>query len=229
MMDISGKYGRKRLEILRSAATAFRHRGYHGASVDAIARALQMTKGNLYYYFKDKEEILFFCHDYSLDLLLELLNEVQASPVPPEQKLHQLIVAFVRMIIDELHGTTLILDLEALSPRRLKTIIAKRDAFDRGIRCIIEDGIEAGVFRQGDPKLLAFALLGAVNWIPRWFDPRGPAQSEEIGQSFADYLLAGLMTDGCPQGAIFRINLSETKKPSCVGDGPPANGARHVD
>ena len=39
----------RRIEILKSAAAAFRRRGYHGASVDEIASALDMTKGNLYY------------------------------------------------------------------------------------------------------------------------------------------------------------------------------------
>ena len=65
------------MEILRSAAAAFRRRGYHGASVDQIARALHMTKGNLYYYFESKEEILYFCHDYSLDILLDLLRRTE--------------------------------------------------------------------------------------------------------------------------------------------------------
>ena len=65
------KTRQRRVEILESAATAFRRRGYHGASMGEIARALRMTKGSLYYYFKNKEEILFFCHDYSLDILLE--------------------------------------------------------------------------------------------------------------------------------------------------------------
>jgi hypothetical protein len=39
---------------------------------------------------------------------------------------------------------------------------------------------------------VTFALLGAVNWITRWYDPRGPARSDEIARAFADYLLAGL-------------------------------------
>ena len=37
----------RRIDILKSAAAAFRRRGYHGASVDEIARALEMTKGTL--------------------------------------------------------------------------------------------------------------------------------------------------------------------------------------
>jgi AcrR family transcriptional regulator len=182
----------RRVEILKSAAAAFRRRGYHGASMGEIADALQMTKGSLYYYFRNKEEILYFCHDYSLDILLDLLKDVQADGHPPDEKLRRLIVAFVHMIIDELHGTALTMDLQALSPRALRRIIAKRDRFDRGIRRVLEEGMEAGVFARADPKLRAFAILGAVNWIPRWFDPRGRATSEEIAQSFAEYLLSGL-------------------------------------
>jgi TetR/AcrR family transcriptional regulator len=194
--DRLGKVRRKRVEILKSAAAAFRRRGYHGASVEEIARTLRMTKGNLYYYFKDKEEILFFCHDYSLDILLDLLTRVQKEGGSPEDRLRTLIEAFVHMIIDELQGTALTMDLGALSPRLLRKVIAKRDRFDRGIRRIIAEGMETGVFTPGDPKLRTFAILGAVNWITRWFDPRGPARSDQIGRTFADFLLAGLRPPG---------------------------------
>jgi TetR/AcrR family transcriptional regulator len=180
------------VEILRSAAAAFRRRGYHGASVEEIAVALKMTKGNLYYYFKNKEEILYFCHDYSLDILLDLTADVEREGRPPDEQLRRLIVAFVHLIIDELHGTALTMDLQALSPRLLRRIVAKRDRFDRGIRRTLQQGVEQGLFSPGDPKLLSFAILGAVNWIPRWFDPKGPATSDQIGQAFADYLITGL-------------------------------------
>ena len=182
----------RRIEILKSAAAAFRRRGYHGASVEEIADALHMTKGSLYYYFRNKEEILYFCHDYSLDILLGLLADVEKEAAPPDAKLRKLIVAFVHMIIDELHGTALTLDPQALSPPLLKKIVAKRDAFDHGFRRILEDGIERGLFAPGDPKLLTFAVLGAVNWITRWYDPKGPATSQQIGEHFADFLVAGL-------------------------------------
>jgi AcrR family transcriptional regulator len=182
----------RRIEILKSAAAAFRRRGYHGASVDEIASALEMTKGNLYYYFKNKEEILFACHQYSLDRLTQLLDEVEQSNAPADEKLRQLIVAFVHTILDELHGTALFLDLEALTPAHLKAVIARRDRFERGVRGVLEEGMARGTFAPGDAKLLAFALFGAVNWIPRWFNPNGAASSQEIADQFADYLLAGL-------------------------------------
>jgi AcrR family transcriptional regulator len=183
-----------RVDILKSAAKAFRKLGYHGATVEQIASALHMKKGNLYYYFKNKEEILFACHQYSLDRLMQLFEEIDASGAAADVKLRRLIDAFVHTILDELHGTALFLDLEALSPAHLKAVIARRDGFDKGVRGVIEEGMTSGVFADGDPKLLAFALFGAVNWIPRWFSPDGPASSQAIADLFADFFVAGFRT-----------------------------------
>src|SRR5438445_8094484 len=151
-----------RVDILKSAAAAFRRLGYHGATVQQIAAALQMKKGNLYYYFKNKEDILFACHQYSLDQLMRLLHEVQHSGLTADEKLRRLIDAFVHTILDELHGTALFLDLEALSPAHLRAVIVRRDEFDHGVRQVLEEGMKGGVFADGDPKLLAFAMFGAV-------------------------------------------------------------------
>jgi AcrR family transcriptional regulator len=179
----------RRIEILKSAAAAFRRRGYHGASVDEIASALEMTKGNLYYYFRNKEDILYACHEYSLDILLLLMRKVQDEPIAADEKLRKLILAFVHLILDELQGTALTLDPEALSPPLFAKVIAKRDEFDRGIRAIIQQGMDDGLFAKGDPKMMEFAIMGAVNWISKWFDPSGPMTSQQIGESFADYLV----------------------------------------
>lgn len=182
----------RRTEILKSAAAAFRRRGYHGASVEEIARALGMTKGNLYYYFRNKQDILLGCHEYSLGVALDLVERVRAEPVPPDEQLRRLVAGFVHLIIDELHGTALTLELEALPAPLLRRVVARRDRFDRGLRAILREGMNQGIFEPGDPKLLAFAIMGAMNWISRWYDPKGEARSDEIAAAYADYLVAGL-------------------------------------
>ena len=40
--------------------------------------------------------------------------------------------------------------------------------------------------------MIEFAMMGAVNWISKWFDPAGPMTSDQIGDAFADYLVGGL-------------------------------------
>jgi AcrR family transcriptional regulator len=152
-----------------------------------------MKKGNLYYYFRNKEDILFACHQYSLDRLLEVLRVVEQGDGRPDEKLRELIVSVVHTILDDLHGTALLIDLEALTPAHLRLAIERRDEFDRGVRRVIQQGIDWGTFSPGaDPKLLSFAILGAVNWIPRWYSPKGPARSKQIAARFADYLISGL-------------------------------------
>src|SRR5688572_13462134 len=90
----------KREAILRSAAAAFRSKGYHGTSMEDISEQLLMTKGSLYYYFKDKEEILFACHDFSLDRVLERTREVleEQKGAPAAEKLSALIDALVHVM-----------------------------------------------------------------------------------------------------------------------------------
>jgi AcrR family transcriptional regulator len=196
-----------RLDILRAAAAAFRRRGYHGASVDQIARALHMTKGNLYYYFKNKEEILYVCHDYALDQILRELRTVDRSGAPPDEKLRRLIGTFVHMFIDVLHASAWTLVVEALSPPLLKKIIAKRDRIDRAFRRILDDGASAGVLRVRDAKLQTFAILGAINWIPRWYDSKGPATSGDIARVFAGYLVDGLLAGSAGRARETRVPL----------------------
>jgi AcrR family transcriptional regulator len=186
------KVEKKKLEILQSAAEAFRRNGYSATTIDDIAKKLLMTKGSLYYYFKNKEEILYFCQDYSLDRLLELLKDVKALEAPADEKLRRLIVSHVSLILDELKAAAMHADFQMLSPSLLKKVIRKRDRFERGVRQMIQDGIDEKVFTACDPKLVTFALLGAINWAVKWFSPDGPLRAEEVGRQFADFFIRGL-------------------------------------
>ena len=122
-----------------------------------------------------------------------MVERVEHADLTPDRKLRELIVSFVHTTLDDLHGTALFLDIKVLGPRHLKQAIARRDEFDRGIRRVIQQGVDWGDFEPGiDPKLISFAMLGAVNWIPRWYAPDGPSNSQDIADRFADYLIAGL-------------------------------------
>jgi AcrR family transcriptional regulator len=187
------KIARKRLEILQSAAEAFRQNGFLATTMEDISARLLMTKGSLYYYFKNKEEILYFCQDYSLRLLLAKLAEVRKSRAPAEEKLRRLIVGQVSVILDVLKASAMHADFQMLSPPLLKKVIAQRDRYERGVRAIIAEGIARRRFVRCDPKLVALAILGAINWTVKWFSPAGPLSAEAIGQAFADYFLRGLL------------------------------------
>ncbi len=182
----------RREEILRSAASAFQKKGFLGTTMQDISRQLKMTQGNLYHYFKNKQDILFQCHDYSLNLVLQELERIQNSPLSPEEKLRALILFHVGVMVDELQASAMVLELHALSPARLKKIVQKRDAYERGVREIISEGMNLGIFEDYDPKLVGFFLFGAINWLVRWFNPVGQRSAKEVAEAFSNLFIDGL-------------------------------------
>src|ERR1700692_2604643 len=81
--------------IVTAAARVFRRRGLAATGMREIAAELEMAVGNLYYYFRDKEELLAFVHEEALTGLLELAARVAALPLPAEQRLALLISGHV--------------------------------------------------------------------------------------------------------------------------------------
>lgn len=186
------KKERKKEEILKSAASVFKQKGYHGTTMEDISEKLLMTKGSLYYYFEKKEDLLYACQDYSLDRLQEALEKVRKSKDSPEQKLRALIVHHVKLISDELSASVMHIEFDALAPALLKKVIEKRDRYERGFRQIVQEGIKEGVFVPCDPKIVSFAILGAINWMTKWFSSKGEFGFEKIANDFADYFIRGL-------------------------------------
>jgi AcrR family transcriptional regulator len=182
----------RRIEILRAAARIFRTHGFAAAGMRDIADAADLSPGNLYHYFRGKDEILFFCQDRSLDRLLEALGEARRSLGPLPARLQRLAAAHVRCLVDDLEGSAAHLEVDALPPRLRRPIIAKRDRYERGVRALIAAGVRSGALRVADVLVATRAFLGALNWTAHWFRPDGPHPRERVAALVADYAVAGL-------------------------------------
>jgi TetR/AcrR family transcriptional regulator len=192
----SGQLSRER--ILAVSGRVFNRRGYHGTTLDDIARALGVTKAALYYHVKNKEELLFLCHRRALDIGMEGFARALAQPAPPDEQLRLALAHYIEGMADELEGTVVLLEQGALSPRHHRQIVRGRDAYERTLRRTIADGIAAGVFVPCDPKLVGFAILGAVHWIPKWYHPAGRSPARAIAEAFSSYLVRGLTKQPAP-------------------------------
>jgi AcrR family transcriptional regulator len=188
---IREKRRRRRQEILHAALRAFKERGYHATTLDDIAERIGVRKTALYHYFPDKEAILYECHRESLTELDRLMKEARELDTASEQLAH-VIREHVRVMTDTLEGSPLAFEVTAFSPERQKEMIAARDRYERELRRIIDRGIEEGEFRRVDSKIAVFAVLGAINWIARWYSPEGSVHAPELGAQFAEHLVGGL-------------------------------------
>lgn len=189
---IRDKRERRRAEILRAALRAFRDKGYHGTTLDDIAERVGVGKTALYHYFPDKEAILYECHRESLAAVRRIMTGAGRSTESAADQLSNVIREHVRVRIELLEGSPLAFEVTALSPERQREVIQARDKYERGLRKMIDAGVKAGEFRPVDSKIAVFAILGAINWIARWYNPDGAVQAPELGRQFADYLVGGL-------------------------------------
>jgi len=186
----------RRVDIMRAAATVFRARGFSAAGMRDIAVAADLSPGNLYHYFRGKEELLFFCQDRSLDRLLDAL--AAARPAGPKDRrslaarLRELAIAHVLCLIDGVEGSAAHLEVDALPQPLRERIVAKRDRYERGVRALVADGVKSGALAPTDPTIATRAFLGALNWTAQWFRPEGPDSPETVSQVVADYAFAGL-------------------------------------
>jgi AcrR family transcriptional regulator len=189
---VQEKHRRRRREILHSALRAFRERGYHDTTLDAIAERLGVRRTALYHYFADKEAILHAGHLEALGELQRIVREARRLRGPAE-RLRHLIREHVRVMTETLEGSPLAIEVTAFSPEHRSGIVAARDRYERALRGIIADGVKSGVFRPADPKIAAFVVLGAINWIVRWYHPGGGFDAAQLGHLFADLLVGGLV------------------------------------
>ena len=186
----------RRLSILRAASRVFRHRGLAATGMRDIAAAADLSPGNLYYYFKGKHELLYFCQDRALDALLGALSAARVSRRPLPERLRQVIQTHVCCLLDEVEGSAAHLEVEALPAGLRRAIVAKRDRYELGLSDLVAAGVRRGEFAPCDARLLTRAMLGAINWTARWFRPDGERSASEVAGTLADFLVRGLEARG---------------------------------
>lgn len=187
----NGLEGRRK-EIFRSLGLVLREQGLGALSMREIADRLGMTKSSLYYYFRNKQDLLYRCHLRCVRLSLAALARAERNGGRPGECLREVLTAHIRAITDEVYGAVILTDLESLTATQRGRYVALRDRFEQGVRRLIRAGIETGEFRPVDVRLVGFAILGAINWIPKWYSPKGELSAAEIAQAFADFLVWAL-------------------------------------
>jgi len=179
--------------ILRAAAGVFRVRGFAATGMREIARAADLSTANLYYYFPSKADILYFCQDHSVGRMLEAARNAGRGDAAPAERLRRVVTAHLLCTLDELDGAAAHTEVEALPAGLRARIVAKRDRYERAVRAIVAGGMRQGAFAASDAALVTRALLGACNWTTRWYRPGGRLTPARIAETYADYLVRGLL------------------------------------
>lgn len=190
----------KKRAILRAAATLFREHGYERTRLNDIAHALNVTKPTLYYYVKNKEDILVEIQQTGFDDIMEELRGLDLGGQSGADILRRVIVRYVNWVTGEFGVCVPRLFLITLAPQNLARLRRARSTIEHKIRETIMRGIEDRSLRPCEPWIVASAILGAMNWMAFWYQA-GPSRrsAADLGEAYFDLLIKGIGT-----GAIRR-------------------------
>jgi len=188
--DRDVQFAAKKRAVILSAASAFRRHGYHNTSMTDIGKALGLTKAALYYYVKNKEEILFESHLMAYDSMDELLGVPQADNQSGLDYLETIFRQFVTLLTQS--GVSLLTDVDSLSGEWKAQILARRNKIEKRVVQIFKQGQDDGSIRAGDARLHVFFFMGALNWLNAWFESEGRLKGEDIADHFALQLRHGI-------------------------------------
>ena len=182
----------KREAVIRAAARAFSERGYHNTSIDEIAAALNVTKPTIYYYVANKEQLLLECILTGLERVLEPFRRPRPPGVSAREQLNATIRHYAEAIASEYGGCMVRAEDLGLAPASLARIKKLKSEIDHGIRQLLEEGARDGSVDTHDPKMTAFALAGALNWIAHWYRDNQALKPDDIARAFVDIFDHGL-------------------------------------
>ncbi|WP_180682541.1 TetR/AcrR family transcriptional regulator [Tepidicella baoligensis] len=179
------------MAVLQTAAQLFNERGFHSTSLDDIAAQLHVSKPTLYYYVKNKDEILLQCVSKGLEMTLEGIEASRAAGGNAVEQLRACMRVYADIVMQPF-GMCLIRvgDQEVPEPSRTKLRQMKAE-IDLSFRRLVEQGVQEGLLQASDTKMAAFVIEGALSWIGRWYQPGG----EYTPQQIADRCIA-ILCDG---------------------------------
>src|SRR5437879_9505192 len=173
----------KRNSIFREAARCFSRAGFHGTSMDDIVERLGVTKAALYRYVPNKHEVLFATFNLAMDSSFANLDRGEKEGSNGLEKLRIALRGYLEDLIGKLGHPVVLLEDSALLPDQSRALIRRRDEAERRFRKLVKEGIEDGSITPCDPKLAVFALLGAINWVPKWYRDDGEWTAAQVAES----------------------------------------------
>jgi TetR/AcrR family acrAB operon transcriptional repressor len=155
-----------RRELVSIAIDCFSRYGYQGTSIDRIARAAGVTKGALYYHFKDKQDLLFGALDDRIGGFERVVVERVTQLKDPVAALHAVAhICVEQATISNHRRFILTLMVEALDTHpelsdRFRDMMRR---FREFLSHTVSIGQRRGVFRNTvDPSLAAQLFVAAL-------------------------------------------------------------------
>jgi len=198
----TSRYDAQLEQLLDIGAEIFSEKGYHDASIRAIAERARMSLAGLYYYFRSKEELLFLIQDHAFGSILANLEQSLQGVTDPREKLRRIVLNHFRYFIQHMtYQKVCAFEQEILQDRDYYTLVEKkRRQYFELVREVLR---EISGKKEFPIKLGAIALFlfGSMSWIHMWYNPKKDGKPEDMAHTLTDLFLHGFLALGVGEEA----------------------------
>lgn len=177
--------------MLKAAAQCFNEKGFSGSSLRDVADILGLTDAALYYYVRNKEELVYLCYVRAAELGSEAMDEALQQHVNSLQKIRFYLARHIEMMVGERGPIAIMSEIPSLRAAHRDEILGLSRIHSRRFEALLQAGVEDGSMVSVDIRMTGNAIMGSINWIPKWY--RKDAQlAEQLIAEFPMVLTKGL-------------------------------------
>jgi AcrR family transcriptional regulator len=181
--------------MLQVAERAFAERGFHAASVDAIAEAAGVSKPMVYTYFGSKDGLYRACMDEARQSLFEAIDAGADAGAAPDEQLWLGVLAFFTFVEDQRDSWAVLLGeaTAGAGPFAEEGAEVRRE-IARGVGRLLRDaaaadGAAPSALEATEP--LARALLGAGESLAAWWREHPDVPKETVALLLMNFAWMG--------------------------------------
>ena len=183
----------QRDRMLKAAAHCFNQKGYSGTSLKDVANLLGLTDAALYYYVKNKEELVYLCYVRAADVGRDAMQRAVAEGKTGLEQVRLYIRYHIDAIVGENGPLAIMSEIPSLKPDHRDEVLELSREHSSNFEAILQRGIKDGSIAPCDVRMTGNAIMGSINWIPKWFHG-DTAVADKVLEEFPGILAKGLAT-----------------------------------
>ena len=185
------RFDQQRDRVLRAAAHCFNQKGYSGTSLKDVANILGLTDPALYYYVRSKEELVYQCYVRAAELGRDAMEQAVVDGKDGFEQAQLYLRYHIEIMVGEKGPMAIMSEIPSLEAEHRDEVLKLSRKHSAGFEAILERGISDGSIAACDVRMTGNAIMGSINWIPKWFHG-DDALAQRLVDEFPAILSSGL-------------------------------------
>ncbi len=181
----------QRDRMLKAAAHCFNQKGYSGTALKDVADILGLTDAALYYYVRNKEELVYQCYVRAADVGCDAMDRAIADAQCGFDRVQLYIRYHIEYMVGDRGPIAIMSEIPSLKPEHREEVLELSRSHSIRFEALLEAGIKDGSIAPSDVRMTGNSIMGSINWIPKWFHGDAEAAAR-LMQEFPRILSRGL-------------------------------------